>query len=99
MAVKRIEIHPSALSELKSAISWYMERSETAALNFASASETAIAQIVASPQRWPNHEHGTRRFVLQRFPYAIVYRERALTIQIVAIPHARRRPGYWKDRD
>jgi hypothetical protein len=51
MAVKRIEIHPSALSELKSAISWYMERSETAALNFASASETAIAQIIASPQR------------------------------------------------
>ena len=27
MAVKAPEIHPSALSDLKSAISWYLERS------------------------------------------------------------------------
>jgi len=30
MAAKALEIHPSALSDLKSAISWYLERSEPA---------------------------------------------------------------------
>jgi hypothetical protein len=28
MAGRRIEIHPAALAELKSAVEWYLERSE-----------------------------------------------------------------------
>jgi hypothetical protein len=35
MAVNPLEIHPPALSELKSAMVWYLERSESAALSFA----------------------------------------------------------------
>jgi hypothetical protein len=35
---------------------------------------------------------------VKRFPYKIVYRERADDLYIVAIAHTSRRPGYWKDR-
>src|SRR5258708_37871054 len=35
MAVKPLEIHPSALEELKSALSWYLERNKTTAVKFA----------------------------------------------------------------
>jgi hypothetical protein len=31
MAAKSLDIHPSALAELKSSISWYLEQSEAAA--------------------------------------------------------------------
>jgi hypothetical protein len=34
MSGKPIEIHAAALEELKSAIAWYLERSEPAATNF-----------------------------------------------------------------
>jgi plasmid stabilization system protein ParE len=34
MAAKQIEIHPAALAELKSAVEWYLERSEAAAQEF-----------------------------------------------------------------
>ena len=34
MTAKPLEIHPSALAEFKSALSWYLERSETAADEF-----------------------------------------------------------------
>jgi toxin ParE1/3/4 len=96
MAVKPVEIHPAALGELKSAVSWYVQRSEPAALNFNSQVDEALALIVEAPRRWLSGDHGTRKFVLRHFPYAIFYRE--LTIQMVAVAHGRREPGYWKDR-
>jgi plasmid stabilization system protein ParE len=98
MAVKRLEIHPAALEEFKSALVWYRERSVTAAGNFVAELDTAIDSVVQSPKRWPIGDHGTRKFVMQRFPFAVIYRETEAGIQIVAIAHGHRRPGYWKKR-
>jgi plasmid stabilization system protein ParE len=39
-----------------------------------------------------------RRILLHRFPFFIVYRFRQARIEIVAVAHARRRPGYWRER-
>ena len=40
----------------------------------------------------------TRRTLVARFPYQVVYRLRPTEIVIVAIAHLKRRPGYWKSR-
>lgn len=98
MAAKALEIHPSALSDLKSAIAWYLERSEPAAVEFVAEVDRAVALVVESPARWPSGEHGTRKFVLNRFPFAVVYREKLTTLQILAIAHGHRNPEYWKGR-
>ncbi len=98
MAAKPLEIHPSALAELKSALSWYLERNESAAVKFAAEIDRAMELLIAAPQRWPAGEHGSRKFVLRRFPFAIVDREKQAVIQVLVIAHGRRRPGYWKDR-
>jgi len=98
MGAKQLDIHPAALEELKSALDWYLERSETAANNFAVELDAAIDLVVNSPKRWPTGEHGTRKFVLQRFPFAVIYRETKTSIQVLAIAHGHRRPGYWKSR-
>jgi toxin ParE1/3/4 len=58
----------------------------------------AIASIAEAPQRWPSGSHGTRRFLFRRFPFVIVYRELPSMIQVLAITHGHRRPGYWKKR-
>jgi toxin ParE1/3/4 len=79
-------------------VAWYLERNETAAVNFVAEVERAVELIAASPHRWPRGLHGTRKFVLQRFPFAIVYREREIDVQVLAIAHGHRRPGYWKGR-
>jgi toxin ParE1/3/4 len=76
MAAKLLEIHPSALEELKLALNWYLERSETAAARFAAEVDRAMELLMAAPDRWPTGEHGSRKFVLRRFPFAIFYRER-----------------------
>ena len=98
MAGRRIEIHPAALAELKSAVEWYLQRSEPAAEEFVAEVDRAVALVIESPRRWPVGEYFTRRFVLHRFPFAITYRENDLGVQILAIAHGHRRPGYWKER-
>jgi toxin ParE1/3/4 len=54
--------------------------------------------LMAAPDRWPAGEHGSRKFVLRRFPFAIFHRQRQAVIQVLAIAHGHRRPSYWKDR-
>lgn len=98
MAAKPPDIHPAALAELNSAVSWYLDQNETAAIKFVADVDRAINLVNASPRRWPAGEGGTRKFVLQRFPYAIIYRERESAVQILAVAHGHRRPGYWKNR-
>jgi plasmid stabilization system protein ParE len=54
--------------------------------------------ILARPEVYPKHRKGTRRALLQRFPYGVIYRVVGDEIQILAIAHTRQRPGYWIER-
>ncbi|WP_417738002.1 type II toxin-antitoxin system RelE/ParE family toxin [Rosistilla oblonga] len=35
---------------------------------------------------------------MKRFPYVIVYRVATDRIEILAVAHGRRKPGFWKER-
>lgn len=39
-----------------------------------------------------------RRFILQRFPFSIVYLDDPDLVTIIAVAHSKRKPGYWKSR-
>ena len=39
-----------------------------------------------------------KHFLIQRFPYALVFVEFGPAIRVIAVAHTRRRPGYWKLR-
>src|SRR5580698_6125977 len=60
--------------------------------------DRAIDPVLASPRRWPTSDLDTRKFVLRRFPYAVIYHERKSVVRILAIAHGHRQPGYWKNR-
>jgi toxin ParE1/3/4 len=36
--------------------------------------------------------------VFQRFPFSLIYRVTVEAIEVIAIAHHRRRPGYWMQR-
>jgi plasmid stabilization system protein ParE len=93
-----VELHPEAIAEARAAYLWYAQRNASAADAFMAALDQAVAQIPESPARWPAHLHGTRKFLLTRFPYSVIYRATATNIQIIAVAHGRRRPGYWRTR-
>lgn len=98
MAQLPVAVHPEAIAEARAAYGWYRKRNETAAEAFLSELDHAVECISDAPMRWPVYLHGTRHFLLKRFPFAVVYREIGETIQIVAVAHGRRKPGYWKER-
>jgi plasmid stabilization system protein ParE len=95
---KLVSIHPAALRDAESAIDWYRERSQRAAERFLDEVDHTVRRIEEQPAQFPRYELETRRAFLRRFPYFIVFRERGSDIEIVAIAHGRRRPGFWKDR-
>ena len=93
-----VELHPEAIEEARAARLWYAERSPLAAAAFVAELDRAVAVIGEAPARWPRHLGGTRRFVMQRFPFTVVHRELQDRVEVVAVGHAKRRPGYWKGR-
>jgi toxin ParE1/3/4 len=98
MIPPEIDIHPAAVKEARQAYRWYLRRSAAAASRFQAAFEAALEQIAQAPDRWPVYVHGTRYRLLRRFRFILVYRQREDRLQVVAVAHGRRRPGYWKRR-
>jgi plasmid stabilization system protein ParE len=98
MTTRRLGVHPAAIAEGRAAAAWYRDRSESASLGFLAELDRAIERIQEAPERWPKYKHGTRRFLLRRYPFSVVYRVQAEALEVIAIAHGRRRPGYWKDR-
>jgi plasmid stabilization system protein ParE len=93
-----VEFHPEAITEARAARQWYANRSVSAADAFMAELDTAVERICTSPLICPVYLHGTRRYLFKRFPYLVVFREINERIQIIAVAHGRRRPGYWKRR-
>ena len=93
-----LEVHPEAGAELEEAQAWYEERSEVAAQAFALEIDEAVQKILGAPLRYPRAQRGERHFVLNRFPYTIIYKIRRTTVFITAFAHQSRRPGYWRRR-
>jgi plasmid stabilization system protein ParE len=71
---RTLEFLDEAIEEAEAAARWYAERSQTAAAAFADEIDNAIAEITRLPLAWPAYFHNTRRFLLRRFPYSVVYR-------------------------
>ena len=94
----RVEFHPAARAESEDAQTWYEERSLIAAASFLRELSDAIRRAVDSPDRCPKSVAGTRRIMLDRFPFNVFYRIQSDILLVVAVAHQKRRPGYWKTR-
>ncbi|MGP8185001.1 MAG: type II toxin-antitoxin system RelE/ParE family toxin [Terracidiphilus sp.] len=96
--MKPASVHPEAEAEADGAFEWYWSRSESSALAFDAELREAFSFLRRSPQICAPYLRETRRVMLRRFPYFVVFRELPSEIQIIAVAHAKRRPGYWRGR-
>lgn len=96
--MKALRIHEAARSEANLAAIWYSERSPRSAQRFVDDLLAGFSNAAATPLRYPSYVLGTRRVVLKRFPYFIVFFDWQDEVYIVAVAHAKRRPGYWRER-
>lgn len=97
---KPLRVRATAKRELAEAAAWYAERSATAAADCAAAIVGALERVQQAPHTFTSDTWDSRakRLVLPGFPYAVIFVDKPNAVHIVAIAHAKRRPGYWQGR-
>lgn len=94
----RVDYLPAARRDFDESFDWYAKRSTQAAVRFANAVDAALTAAATNPERFVTVDDLHRECPVKRFPFRIVYRIVGNLILVVAIAHAKRRPGYWRDR-
>lgn len=92
------DVLPEVYDEMEDARSWYENKVKGLGVRFLDEVDRAMDAILESPDTWPNYSEETQRFLLHRFPFAIIYRHKEVKIQILALMHLKRKPEYWKAR-
>ncbi len=97
----KLEIARAALMELRAAASWYEAQRAGLGDAFLDAVDRAFIAVTSRPRSFPLWAGSriARKATVERFPYLVVFAIRnADTLRVLAVAHARRRPGYWKHR-
>lgn len=87
-----------AEEEMLEAAFYYEQQSAGLGRDFLEKVRKAVDEIARHPTRWPKMRKAIRRRLVHRFPYAVLYEDRAEQVLIVAIMHLRRHPTYWIKR-
>lgn len=89
-----------ASNEFAEAVRWYEEQRQGLGAEFYESVVETTARIQDNPACGPpvSKDERTRRLLVSRFPYQVVYRLREDEIVIVAVAHVKRRPKYWRGR-
>jgi len=94
----RIRFFEEAAKEVEEQRNWYRKRSIRAEESFLRELDHAVEMILETPECWPFHLEGTRRYVFPTFPFSLVYFTEDDVVVVVAVANENRRPGYWQDR-
>jgi len=96
--VKPVFIDSAAEAELVDAVAFYESRRNGLGLDLERVARQAVQSIQADPERQALRRDGTRRYVMERFPFVIHYVELPTMVWVLAFAHASRKPGYWRER-
>lgn len=94
MARLPIRYHRAAVDEIDDTTQRYALESAEAANRFRKILRDKIAEARQFPRHWPLHEDGTRQIHTAPFSYILVDREFKEFLEIVALAHTSRLPGY-----
>ena len=89
---------PEGLVEMREAAAFYEDCQRGLGRSFLDAVEAASAEIVKHPLMWRKVKGRFRRYLVQRFPYGLIYAIQGDVIYVAAVMHLKRKPGYWYGR-
>ncbi len=94
----KFTFHPNAKAEFDNSIDYYENRKSGLGREFADEIYEAIGRILQFPKAHSPLSSNSRRCLVSRFPYGLIYQIRDSDILIVAVMHLNREPKYWQGR-
>ena len=94
----RFLFHPQADDEFDQAVRYYENCQLGLGLEFAEEVYATVARISEYPEAWSPMSENTRRCLVNRFPFGVIFQIKNDILRIIAVANLYRRPGYWKDR-
>jgi hypothetical protein len=94
----KFDFHPEAETEFLEAIGYYEGCDAGLGEDFSLEVYAAVRNILSYPATWPVLEEDVRRYLTNRFPYAVLYSIEPDRIYILAVMHLHRAPDYWQHR-
>ena len=90
-----------ASAELDDAVAFYDAQRPGLGREFATAVESSLSRIALFPDGYPPIGLYSRRCLVPRFPYGVIYQRRKseALVLVVAVAHLHRRPDYWQPRE
>jgi len=95
-----LRVRPEAEEELLAAAEWYEARKPGLGAELVAAVDEALERIVDAPLASPTWRPGIphRSHPVRRFPYVVFFVVDDTAVEVVAIAHGKRWPGYWRGR-
>ncbi len=87
-----------AEEEFAEAVDYYNEQCPGLGYEFAAEVKRAFDRIKVFPEAWQYFSKRSRRCLLNRFPYGILYRVESEIVLVGAIMHLNRDPKNWRLR-
>jgi toxin ParE1/3/4 len=98
--VRPLRVLAEAEEELAEAAAWYESKSFGLGVELVITVDRAFDEIREAPTSYAlwRADRPYRRKLLKRFPYVVFFRVNDDAVEVVAVAHAKRRPGYWVGR-
>ncbi len=94
----KVIVRPEAEDDLKKAFSWYEDNRTGLGYDFLLQVDAGINFIKRNPGINPIEYKGTRKHLIKRFPYKVIYLLEEEKIIVLAVIHGKRSPYLIKKR-
>jgi len=94
----RFYFHEDAEAEFDRVVKYYEDSRPGLGMEFTQEVYATITRVIQFPDAWSPMSKNTRRCLVSRFPFGIIYQVKFGYVRIVAVADLRRRPNYWRDR-
>ena len=94
----KLVIRPEAESDLKEAFYWYEDKRPGLGYDFLLQVDAGLRFIKRNPEVFPAEYKSSRKHLIKRFPYKIIYLVEKEKLIVLAVIHGRRNPSLIKKR-
>ena len=95
-----LRLRPAARDDLDATARWYESQEPGLGRQFLAEVRLALQRIRSNPEAYPIGYRDTRRALIRRFPYGVIYLPvpEQDYIVVLAVLHCGRDPSFWRQR-